>query len=137
MAARDNIVVIPLAYNLLLTSDGTTTDSYVQLDVPELEDLGPYIKQITLHSDTQRRTTNFGWNVVIWRSFDGRDLWAGPDKIVTAADITANGYVVQPPLTDVSKFGLKLRAALSAANTTGTAMEQANVSATLVVELIS
>jgi len=129
-----NVIIVPLCYQLVLSTDGSGTDSYVHLDVPELEDLGPYIKQITLHTDTQRPTTNFSWNLALWRGFDTK-LWTGPELLLPA-HITTNGYVVQPPHTDRSKYGMKCRIALAAKNTAGTAIEQATISAALAVELV-
>jgi len=68
----DKILIVPIARDFLLQTNGTTSYIYVDLDVPELEDLGPQIEAITVHTNTVAPTANYRWHVAMVWSIEGR-----------------------------------------------------------------
>jgi len=122
---NSNVTVVGGVQKYNLPSDGTTSWSYVDLDLSQIEAWGPHLKQIAAHTDTRNRSSNHQWKVVLYTSFDGRQ-WEGPADLFSA--VSADGYVTQTAFTDTTKLGLKLKLALAVANTSGTNTERANIS---------
>jgi hypothetical protein len=126
-------VVIELFVDLFLQTDGTTSYVYVELDRPELEELGPYIESMYLMTVTHNRTTGHNWTVGIIGSNTGR-TWTTPVAIAT--DISANGEVPTALYRTQSTWAYRRIKALAACKNTGAgSRESASVSAWLVVNL--
>jgi hypothetical protein len=130
----DKVMVVPLVSGYELMSDSTTSWKYIDLDVPQLERMGPMLEELSVHSDTRNRTTNQVWKVVFYKSFDGRQ-WDGPYDLFTA--VMANGYTVHAPYVTASNFGLRMKFALAVSNSSGTNLEQATVGAAIAAVLRS
>ncbi|MCB9764496.1 MAG: hypothetical protein H6739_32275 [Alphaproteobacteria bacterium] len=111
--------VIPFFYKRLIETDGVQ-DSwlYIDLDLPQITDLGPHIEGITVHTNTENITSNMEWTVVIWHSMDGK-VWApssSPSALFTA--VSTDGQAIQDGYSDSSNFGLKMKLSLACRNTT-------------------
>jgi hypothetical protein len=126
-------VVIPLCTDLFLQTDGSTSNTFTELNIPELDSLGPYIESMYVLAITRNRSTQHLWGVYLSTSISGR-TYSTPTIVNT--EINANGESVGPAFTTVSTFGgLYLRALLGSRNNSGAARETALVSAWLVVTL--
>ena len=128
-------LVIPLFEDLFLRSDGTTSYRYVEVEVPDLETLGPQIESMYLCTVTKNHTsTDHAWNVALSGSNSGR-TWSTPTEILTT-DITAEGEAVHAAYTDAQVFGwLRLKVLAATRNASAGSAESGLVSAWLVVTL--
>lgn len=118
--------VVPFVYKALLQSDGSQTYRHIELELPEIEEWGPHLEAIIVHTETESRTANHDWKMVLWFSIDGKN-WNGPHDIFNA--VTTAGQVIQPAFTSGDKLGLKIKLALAVRSSTGTALDSAIVSA--------
>lgn len=125
-------VVVQLLRNVALASDGTTTFSYLDPEIPELEEWGPYIERITILTVTTNRQTNHAWGVFASWSLLGRE-WSDPENLHTV--ITADGETVQAGYTTRVEFaGRRLKLLAGVRNVTGSAQQSALVSAWAVID---
>ena len=121
--------ILPLFYKKQLQTDGTTTPAYMDLELEEALEFGPYLDSIQVHTSTENRTANFTWRVVFWWSIDQR-RWNGPTDLFSA--VSANQDVIQTAYSTTTNFGIYMRYGIATANATGTAIERAVCSSTLV-----
>lgn len=128
---KSRMVVIEVCDKVRLTTDGTMTPCYLDLEVPEIEDLLPHVEELTLVTLTECRTTNHEWNVVFRSGFDRDHQADTPVKIGPAANSAANGSARHTAITDTSDFNLSTRLQLMSVNGSGTNIETAVVSAKL------
>lgn len=112
-----------------LQTDGSTTPSYIDIEVPDALEWGPYLESIQVQTATENRTSQFTWRVVFWWSIDGR-RWNGPVDLFSA--VSANQDVIQTAYSTGTAFGLYMRYGIGLANASGTNIERAVCSATLV-----
>ncbi len=119
------VVLIPLFYKKQLQTDGTTTFSYIDIDLPQAVDWGPYLESITAHTSTESKTANFSWKIGFFWSFDGRRWNPASTPIYLFSAITTIVDTVQTPYSTVANFGLKMRYVIAVANTSGTNIERA------------
>lgn len=118
-----------------LETDGSTSDRYVVLDLPELSHLGPEISAIRAITKTSNRTSAHQWRAVIEYSVDGRD-WGPATPTPLFANLATNGQGPQTEITDADKFCAPLlRVSLATSNASGTGRESAYVWLILVVTL--
>ena len=122
------VVVIPVISQTRIASDGTTTFTYQDIELPEAEEWGPHLEGITAHTITRGISANYAWKIVLYWSIDGRN-WNGPTDLFAA--VSAVGDVIQTEFTTATALGLKLRFAVGVANVTGTAIETGNITAAL------
>ena len=118
------VLVVPAFYKMQLQTDGTTTATYIDLDLPSVTDLGPYLESVTAHTMTENKTANFTWRMVFYWSMDGRQ-WNPATPIDLFSGIAANGSVIQTAYTTTTNFGVKLRFAIAVVNASGAAIERA------------
>lgn len=123
----NKVVVVPFAYQYLLSSDGTTNWRYIELDNAQYLAWGPHLDGITPHTQAASRTAAHQWKVVLWHSIDGK-TWNGPVDLF-ATPIAANGEVIQAQFTDATAMGIHIKLGLAVRNSAGTAIESAVVSA--------
>lgn len=90
---------------------------------------GTNFESIQVHTATESRTSNFTWRVVFWWSVDGR-RWNGPVDLFSA--VSANSDVIQTAYSTTTTFGLQMRYGIGLANASGTAIERAVCTASLV-----
>ena len=119
------VVVLPLFYKKQLQTDGTTTFSYIDIELPQAYEWGPYLESITAHCTTENRTTNFSWKISFFWSTDGRRWNPTSTPLDLFSAVSSNTDTIQTPYTTTSTFGLKMRYVISVANTSGTAIERA------------
>lgn len=119
-------LIMPLLRNFRSETNGTTSYSYVELDIPEIEHLGPYLEGVKVHTETMGRTTNHAWTIVVNNSLDGK-AWG--NEAALFSDLVADGQAVQAKYTTATSFGTRMRLSLAQKNTTGAAVESAMVSA--------
>ena len=131
---RSPVRVIPLLTEQPVTTDGTTTFRYIPLDLPEVAEWGPHLAQIMAAVETRNVTANFQWKIVMYWSMDGSE-WEGPVDLFGALS-SGPGRSIQAAFTDRGKLGPVMRFALGVANTTGAAIESAEVSCTLFFEFL-
>lgn len=124
------VFVAPAFYKMQLQTDGTTTVTYIDLDLPDIIELGPYLESITAHTSTENKTTNFTWRISFYWSVDGR-RWNPTTPIDLFSGIAANGDVIQTAYSTTTNFGLKMRFCIAVANASGTAVERAVCSCAL------
>ena len=130
------VMVFELFVEVFLQTDGTTSFTYTEADIPDLEDLGPYIESMYVLSVTRTRTTNHAWNVAITGSNTGR-TYNTPVTIISS-DVAANGEATHGLYSTPATYSWRrLKAMVGCRNSTGAARESAQVSAWLVVILRS
>lgn len=112
-------------YKYLLFVKGTTW-SYIDLELPDLEGLGPFIESITPHTLTEGRTTNMEWKIVFYWSIDGR-TWSGPVDLFSA--VTTDGNAIQTDYTTKTALGIKMRYALAGRSSSADTEEKATITA--------
>ncbi len=133
--SNDNIVIVqPLAYKLLLQSDGGQNFRIFDLDLPAIARLGPQLASIRVETLTETRTAQHEWKVVIFYSLDGK-LWSPPADLISV--INTNGDVVHPAFTDETKFGLHIRLGLAVRSASGTALDSTVISAVAFLRKVS
>ena len=126
---QPKVRVLPFIAKMQLQTDGTTTPSYIDIELPEALEFGPWLESIQVQTSTENRTAQFTWRVVFWWSIDGR-RWNGPVDLFSA--VSANQDVIQTAYSTSTSFGLYMRYGLAVANASGTNIERAVCSATLV-----
>ncbi len=125
---QQKVVVVNSFYKKQLQTDGTTVFSYMDLEIPQAMEWGPYLESVQVHTNTENKTTNFTWKLVLYWSIDGRQ-WNVPVDLFSA--ISNNGGVIQIAYTTNTQFGLYMRYAIGVANGSGTAIERAVCTAAL------
>jgi hypothetical protein len=135
-ASVQKTYVFQLPDMTLSSKGGDQNYTYVDIDMGELEELGPYLASITAHTRTQARSAQSQWKVSFYWSVDGK-TWnpATPTDIFSA--ISADGQAIQTTFTDTTKFGIKLRFVYAVRASSGTAVETVNVGGYLVVDVRS
>ena len=121
--------ILPIFFKKQLQTDGTTTPGYLDLELDEPLEWGPYLESIQVHTSTESRTSNFTWRVVFWWSIDQR-RWNGPTDLFSA--VSANQDVIQTAYSTTTNFGMYMRYGVATANASGTAIERAVCSGALV-----
>ena len=129
MISGQKVRILPLFFKRQLQTDGTTTPAYMDLELDEALEWGPYLESIQVHTSTENRTSNFTWRVVFWWSVDQR-RWNGPTDLFSA--VSANQDVIQTAYTTTTNFGIYMRYGIATSNASGTAVERAVCSGTLV-----
>jgi hypothetical protein len=128
-ARSQKVMLVQIADNVRLTSNGTMTWVNIDLDLPHLLGLGPYTEGIVPITNTVGATTNHSWKVVTWWSVDGR-TWNGPTDVFAA--ITAgSGSAIQTTFSTATVLGPMMKYGLAVRNNAGTAIETAVVDAWL------
>jgi hypothetical protein len=127
MPAR-KVLLVQLARDVQLNSDGTISPIYIDLDPDtDIERMGPYVQQIVPHVITRGATTNHKWNVVFRYSGEGRS-WSNPIDLFTPI-VAGSGYAIQAAYTTTTNFGLRMKYALRVENSSAGTIQSANVSA--------
>lgn len=132
---RTKLVLIPLFKSLQVSTDGTTTALYLDLDAPDFKYLLPYAESLTLHTLTFGAVNGeFEWNVVFRSGYDAQHETTDITKIGPSANISTNGSARHSALTDTTKFLLESRLQVLLKNATGqSGVRTATISATLAV----
>ena len=125
------VQVVQLFFKKQITTDGTTTPSYIDIDSDEIKSLGPYLAGITLMTKTENRTAQHNYKIVFWWSLDGRQWSASPVDLCTT--ISGSGDVIHTEFTDATKLGIQIRLAIEVVNGSGGNVERAVSSAWLVL----
>lgn len=123
------VVLIPVATNMPAPSSLTTGWIYSILDLQDVEDWGPFLEEITAHTNTQGATTYHEWKIVFFTSYDGKE-WSSPIDLFTAI-AAGSGAAVQTPYTTTSNFARKIRFALASRSSSAGAVQSAVVSCSL------
>jgi hypothetical protein len=110
----DGVRVVPLFYKYQLSSDGSTTWRYIDLEVPQASDWGPHLTEMIAHTMSENHTTGLEWKVVYYWSVDNL-TWSTPVDLT--GTITAAGSLIHSAITAKNTFGLKMRFALAVKNT--------------------
>ncbi len=125
------VVMVELFRDLTLTSKGDATNwSYRDLELDWLLRLAPCLDEIKPYTNTTGSTANHMWKVVLWSSYDGR-IWSTNPTDLFSAITAGSGSQVQTPFTGTAQAGPLLRAGVGVKNSTGAAIETANVSCTV------
>jgi hypothetical protein len=132
--SSDIVIVQPLAYKLLLQSNGSQTYRFFELDLPAIARLGPQLASIRVETLTEGRTSQHQWKVVLFYSLDGK-LWSPPVDLTT--EVNTDGDVVHAAFTDETKFGLHIRLGLAVRSASGNALDSAVVSAVAFLRKVS
>ncbi|MCK6531214.1 hypothetical protein L6R50_27845 [Myxococcota bacterium] len=131
------VLTVELFRNLPVTAK-LMTDTFIDLELGDIEALGPFLASITAHTYTQGiSSANFLWRLVYHTSYDGKKFFptsGAPNDVFS--DISADGYAVQTALAPAGGFPLRMRFAL-AVHLGSTATDSAVVSCTLVLEFKS
>lgn len=121
-SVRSNKVrVLPVFYKKQLQTDGSTSWSYMDVDLPDAEGLGPYVESIIAYTSSESFTTSFQWKLVCYWSLDGRN-WSTPTDVFSA--ITGSSTTIQTAFSTASALGPIMRYAIAVSNETGTAIER-------------
>ena len=128
---QQKVVLIPLFYKKQLQTDGTTTFTYIDVDVPQAAEYGPYLESIVAYTTTESKTANFSWKIGFFWSLDGRRWNPASTPIDLFSAITSNADTIQTAYSTTTNFGLKMRFVVATANTSGTAIERAVCGAVL------
>lgn len=137
---QTKILLVPLFRNLVLSTDGTSTPIYFDVDSERIRMLLPYAAGLTLYSLTEgeNATNDVEWNVVFRSGFDRNHETADINKLESAGThINANGAKRHTAFTDTTKFLLESRLQVSAQNRSGVSgLRTITVSAVLAVETV-
>lgn len=132
------VLLVQIADNVTLTTDGTASDRYRLCDneaAMGIQDCGPIVNSIRPLNKSDNRTPNLRWYVVVQGSLDNK-TWSTP--VALHSYVSANGQVVQPDYTNLDNLAWPyLRFSLACSNASGTARETADVSAWLVLTMKS
>lgn len=130
-------ILIPLCIDKKYITSGTTTFADDVYDVPQLRNIGPMISKIRAHVNVEDATgtNNFKVRVNLAWSILGR-VWSTPTDIL-ASQVGNTTSTISGWLSDDTKFGLQLRAAVGVCNVSAGGSETARVSVILEVELKS
>lgn len=120
--------VVPFLADQPVSTDATTNFRYIPIDLPEVAEWGPYLMEIVAAIETRNVTANFEWKIVHYWSMDGSE-WEGPTDLFGALS-SGPGRAIQTAYNTRTKFGPLMRFALAVRNTTGSAVESAEVSCT-------
>lgn len=136
MPAR-KVLLVPVCRDFVLNTDGTISPVYYDLE-PEtnLERLGPYLERIVPHVISRGPTSLHKWNMVFRFSGEGRS-WSAPQDLFPLLTSATTGYAIQSQYNTTSNFGLQMRYALRAENTTAGAIQSATVSVWLALHFWS
>jgi hypothetical protein len=129
MSTSSNVKVVPLAYKVLLQTDGSANERHFEIDQSSIRSFGPHLMGIRFHTLTESATTNFAWTVTAIYSIDGI-VWSAHDttsRLFTPITSASPAMDIQAEFTDGSKLGLKMRYFLTCFNNTGSAVESAVV----------
>lgn len=125
------VMLVRVLDGVQATTASNATWIYRELDLPELEHLGPWLESITVITNTIGATANHAWKLVTWWGVDGRN-WIGPTDLMSAIlGGGATNPAIQTPFTTTSAFGPIMRYALAVRNNAGTAAETAELDAWL------
>lgn len=117
----------------LLPTDGTTSTTYVDLDVPGLERAGTDIEQMQVLTATNQRMSAHSWAVYVTWLNKGR-TWSTP--VAITANLEADAETIETAYTsaNLTNFaGLKMKLLLGTKNVSGALRNTALVRAWLVV----
>jgi hypothetical protein len=120
------VVLLPVCYKMQLQTDGTGSYSFIDLDLPDAANYGPYVESVIAYTSTENRTTNI--QIVSYWSIDGRN-WSTAVDLFSV--ITGNGNTIQTAFTTASALGPIMRYAIAVANGSGSAIERGVVTASL------
>ena len=123
------IQLVAVARRFQLVSDGSTTWTYVNVDLGDSEAWGPFVEQITAHTQTIGATARLEWKPVFWWGFDDANVVMGPVDLVAA--IVTNGTVIGTPYTATNTLGLKMRFGLAVRSSSAGAPDRGLVSCVL------
>lgn len=133
------VAVVPMCFKQQLVTDGQfTTWSYVEFQIDEIEDWGPFLMGITAHTRSESMTQYVRWKVVFWTSVDGRN-WSSPIDMFTEVTVSANNTdAVKTEYTTAQSFGLKMKFGLAVLNTaSNTSIERAVVTVALAFKFLT
>lgn len=123
------VEVVPVCYKLQLTTDTTTSLSYLDVDLPlAVKDYGPHLDSIIAYTSSENMTTNFRWLLAFYWSIDGR-RWSPTTPTALFSEVSTNGDIIQTPYS--ANFGPNLRIVIGVRNNAGTAVERGVVTAAL------
>lgn len=128
---QQKVILLPLFYKKQLQTDGTTTFSYLDIELPQAVEYGPYLDSIVAYTTTENKTANFSWKISFYWSIDGRRWNPTNTPVDLFSAITANADTIHPAYSTSTTFGLRMRFVVSVANTSGTAIERAVCGAVL------
>lgn len=136
---QQKVLVVELFADLFQQTDGTVNYTYTELDVPEVQDLGPRIESLYVMHITRNRTVLVGaghaWNVFATWSISGR-TWSTP--VALMADVTANGEALGSVYSTHTGYGGRVLKFLTGCkNSTAGARENAQTSAWVAITLKS
>lgn len=123
------VVVVDILENLQTATKGDATNwSYIELDLPGIEQWGPYLDSVTAHVNIVASSTNHQVKLAFRYSLDGKE-WAPVTPIDLFSAITNGaGNSIQTPYTTTGNFGIHMRYMLALKNASGTAIESGIVS---------
>ena len=128
---QQKVVVLPMFHKKQLQTDGTTTFTYIDVELPQATDWGPYLESIVAYTTTESKTANFSWKVGFFWSMDGRRWNPSSTPVDLFSAITTNADTVQTAYSTTTNFGLKMRFVICVANASGSAIERAVCSCAL------
>ena len=117
-------ILLPLFYKKLLQTDVTTNAIYIDVDLPQAADWGPYLESIVAHTQTESATSNFTWKIGFYWSFDGRKWNPATNPVDLFSAITSNDDAIQTPYTTTAQLGMKLRFVIVVASSNAGAVER-------------
>lgn len=122
------VVVLALFYKKQVQTDATTSWTYIDIDLPEATEAGPWLESLTAHTLLENPTA-IEYKLVFYYSADGR-TWKGPYDI--HSPVTSADHYVHPAYTTTTNFGLQMRYAIAVRNSSATGkVERAVVTAAL------
>lgn len=123
MNDKRKVLVVPLVQSMTVQTNRTTTETYLQVDCPGTEHLGPHLESIQALSVTKNCTANMWWEAVVSWTNDGVNLNT-PFTGLCGAGITADGQAIQTAVT--SGFGGRImRFGIGVKNASGSSLESA------------
>ena len=126
------VMLIQIAEQVRLTSNGSTTWIQIDIDLEELRWLGPWLESIVVVTNTVGATANHAWKVQFAWSVEGRNWSAAIDLFLTPGGIVAgSGAAIQPVYTDTTKFGPQMKYILAVRSASAGAVDTACVDAWL------
>lgn len=125
MVPQTKVVVKKLVAQMSVQTDGSTSESYLQLDLPGTEEWGPYLESIQALTVTKNATPQLWWELIVSWSNDGVSP-ATPFTALTGSGISSDDQTVETAVT--SGFGGRImRFAIGCKNQSGTNVETALV----------
>lgn len=120
--------MIAVFYKKQFQTDGSTSWTYIDLEIPGVESWGPYLESIIAYTNSENLTNLFQWKLVSYWSMDGR-VWSNPSDVFSG--ITSSGQAVQTAFSTASALGPIMRYAVAVSNESGTAIERGVLSLAL------